>query len=60
MSKKDRIAITVSALYSLLVLGGLSKDPALGLILAFPLILYWGYRFIKGNISFLDSSGREE
>lgn len=55
MSKKDRIAVVLSIPYLLFVLlvvfnGG---RPDTGLVIALPLIAYWGYRFIKNDISFL-------
>ena len=59
MKKKDRIALVVSVLYLLwplfLIAGGISNDDELGLVffLIVPLIAYWGYRFIKGDISFI-------
>jgi hypothetical protein len=39
------------------VAGGISNDDELGLVffVVAPLILYWGYRFIKGDISFIKS-----
>jgi hypothetical protein len=61
MNKKDRIALVASILYLLwpifLVAGGISNDDELGLVffVVAPLILYWGYRFIKGDISFIKS-----
>ena len=63
MNKKDRIAVVVSILYILwplfIIAGGVTNDNELGLVffLVAPLISYWGYRFIKGDISFLESRG---
>lgn len=56
MNKKDRIAIVVSIVYLTVPLtftfyGSILHDFA-GFTLL-PLILYWGWRFIKGDISFL-------
>ena len=57
MSRRDRIAIVASILYLLIPIGILadgSRDaPVAAIIFSSPLIAYWGYRFIKGNISFL-------
>lgn len=56
MNKKDRIALVVSVLVlgiALLIMlqgnGGLE----LGTFILFILFTYWGYRFIKNDISFL-------
>lgn len=61
MSKKDRIAIVVSVLYFLFPLAvlfsGARDAPVEAIVCISPLILYWGYRFIKGNISFLNNGG---
>ncbi|MEA3314239.1 MAG: hypothetical protein U9Q30_00085 [Campylobacterota bacterium] len=65
MSKKDRIAIVVSGLYFLFPLAALleaTRNAGFGfVVLTVPLILYWGYRFIKNDISFMsnkeDSNG---
>lgn len=60
MKKKDRIAIVVSILYFLFPLGVLfegSRDaPVAALVFMSPLVAYWGYRFIKNDISFLKNS----
>lgn len=62
MNKKDRIAVVASLFYLLwplfLIAGGITNDDELGLvfILLLPLIAYWGYRFIKGDISFFKSN----
>ena len=59
MTKKDRIAISISILLLLLTAfwsASLGK-PAPVVILGFtPLVLYWGYRFIKNDISFMRRS----
>jgi len=36
------------------------EAPVAALIFTSPLIAYWGYRFIKNDISFLKSSEKEE
>ena len=61
MTKKDRIALVISTLYFLIPLGELvdKGDPLLALIFIVPLIAYWGYRFIRGDISFLGSDERD-
>lgn len=54
MIKKDRIAIVVSAVYALfpffLLLIG-----EIGMFVSYlvPIFIYWGYRFIKNDISFI-------
>ena len=61
MNKKDRIAVVVSAVYFLFSLAFASKNANpipimfLGFIIIaeIPLIIYWGYRFIQNDISFL-------
>lgn len=54
MVKKDRIAIVITVIYSLfpllLLLDGTMEEFVIFLL---PIFLYWGYRFIKGDISFL-------
>jgi hypothetical protein len=54
MNKKDRIAVVASIVYLFLVclisLG--NKDIGVLIFLLF-LLGYWGYRFIKNDISFL-------
>ncbi len=54
MVRKDRIAVVVSFVYSLLPVAMLFEGE-LGAFIIFllPVILYWGYRFIKGDISFI-------
>lgn len=64
MSKKDRVAIVISILYFLfplaVLLGGGSDAPINAIVSLSPLIAYWGYRFIKNDISFLKNVGKEE
>ena len=61
MNKQDRIAIVVSAIYSLIpllvLIDGIRDGHAGVIAFLVPLIAYWGYRFIKGDISFLEGSG---
>ena len=54
MTKKDRIAIIVSILY-LIFMGYLLTELSGSDVLIFSvlIIIYWGYRFIKNDISFL-------
>ena len=55
MTKKDRIAISISFVFLCLsILLILSNEPPHLVVLA--LILYWAYRFIKNDISFLQRS----
>lgn len=54
MKKKDRIAISLSALYLLWPLFLLfSNFPEACVAFLAPLVAYWGYRFVKGDISFI-------
>jgi hypothetical protein len=60
MKKKDRIAIAVSVIYfiftftfcaaTIIAPWGIFEGLFFGLV---PLSLYWGYRFIKDDISFI-------
>lgn len=54
MNKKDRIAVVIST--ALLFFGlvfALANTAGLTLIIGLVLITYWGYRFIKNDISFI-------
>lgn len=54
MTKKDRIAIVVTVLYSLLPISAIASGAGEALfVLVIPILLYWGYRFIKNDISFI-------
>ena len=58
MTKKDRIAVSIS--FIILIIGILDYDGA-GPALCFPaLILYWLFRFIKNDISFIKSKDKRE
>ena len=62
MTKKDRIAISISILLLLLTAfwSAVLGKPGPVVILGFtPLVLYWGYRFIKNDISFLQRSPKK-
>ena len=58
MNKKDRIAVVLNILY-IIFLFILEENRVIidvqGLMLSLPLIGYWVYRFISGDISFLPS-----
>jgi len=58
MNKKDRIAIVISIIYfmfSLVASFEDKRDSGIAFIVfSVPLVLYWGYRFIKNNISFIN------
>ena len=60
MTKKDRIAIAISVVYLLvplaLIFGG--AKPAAGLLFLAPIVIYWAYRFAKGDISFIAGNGQ--
>ena len=53
MTKKDRIAVVVSVFLLPLGIAWFAEAAALGLIILAPLSIYWAYRFIKNDISFL-------
>lgn len=58
MNKKDRIALVVSALYGLLPISAIMAwEPGGFIATSIPLVIYWGYRFIKNDISFLNKGG---
>lgn len=57
MVKKDRIAIVITIIYSILPLLVLTTGKVDGFIgLMMPPLLYWCYRFIKGDISFIKNN----
>ena len=53
MTKKDRIAVVVTVIYSLLPVAGVLNGEEEGLFMIFPVFVYWGYRFIQDDISFI-------
>lgn len=61
MNKKDRIAVVVSIFYFLLSFMFMLENTGSKvsimitsqLLLTLPLFIYWSYRFIKNDISFL-------
>ncbi len=54
MSKKDRVAISISFVYLFLFVIVLIEGSAFEAVVSlFPLVIYWAYRFAKGNISFI-------
>ena len=57
MTRKDRIAIVLTIpflILSLLILIDQSSSMVLEFAISIaPVIVYWGYRFIKGDISFM-------
>jgi len=55
MNKKDRIAVAMSIPYEFFVIifSMVINDLAPLVIFSIPVILYWCYRFIKGDISFI-------
>ena len=60
MSKKDRIALVISAIYILFPIAILfGRRPEEVVIAILPLLIYWGYRFIKNDISFLNDKGKD-
>lgn len=54
MNKKDRIAVVVSLVYLLIpILLLIDGEPEPAVFSLIPVLVYWGYRFIKSDISFL-------
>lgn len=56
MTKKDRIAVVISVvllLLSALLIVPMGDGAGLGIVFLFAVVIYWGYRFIKNDISFL-------
>lgn len=57
MNRKDRIAVVLSVVYLLLPITALtlgnSSDRFGGMLSFIPLVAYWGWRFIRNDISFL-------
>jgi hypothetical protein len=54
MTKKDRIALAISAVYMVFPLVMLfEKGPGPCLVFSLPVLIYWAVRFGKGDISFL-------
>ena len=58
MTKKDRIAVSISVAWLFLGIMSAISSNDWGAFAAFPflLVIYWGYRFIKNDISFLQRS----
>ena len=57
MTKKDRIAIVLTVPFLIAIIlrimdGGYSMVEDLTIIIT-PVVIYWGYRFIKDDISFM-------
>lgn len=62
MLKKDRIAIVLSIIWLLITItiGIEEREVARSLFWAlFPLTIYWGYRFVKNDISFLKNNSED-
>ena len=55
MTKQDRIAVSISVAWLFLGIMSAISSNDWGPFAAFPflLVIYWGYRFIKNDISFL-------
>ena len=53
MTKKDRIAVVISAIYLVMLIPAFMTHVDEGVFFSLPLFLYWGYRFIKNDISFI-------
>ena len=57
ITKKDRIAIVLTVICLLFGVIGLLTDVALGVMWLSFAIAYWGYRFIRNDISFFKVDG---
>ena len=55
MSRKDRIAIAVSVTYVFCLIVWLfdGLKPSGLVVFSLPMFFYWGYRFVRNDISFL-------
>jgi hypothetical protein len=57
MNKRDRRAVAISVFFIIIVtiflIGG---EPVVPMVVILLLAAYWGYRFTKGDISFIKSS----
>lgn len=53
ISKRDRVAIVMSTISLCFIILCFLEDEEFGIIVSFFLISYWGYRFVKNDISFL-------
>ena len=53
VSKKDRIAIVISIVYVFITLCIMASSDVESVLLLIIPIGYWGYRFIKNDISFI-------
>lgn len=57
MNRKDRIAIAISVIYFLVTLviitNGDDNTSRAFIVFSLTIVLYWAYRFIKNDISFL-------
>lgn len=63
MTKKDRIAVVVTLIWFLLsTMFSLGEGMGLPgiLLLMIPFYFYWGYRFIKNDISFLPIKDKDK
>ena len=57
MIKKDRIAVVISIIWVVILLPEfLPLNTKELLLIVLPLLGYWGYRFIKIDISFINKS----
>ena len=53
MSKQDKVAFLVSSILVMLGLFIAAEEGPAGLILCAPVVLYWLYRYLSGDISFM-------
>ena len=54
ISKKDRKALVISIILFILCLSAIGESQRGSIIFFIPVLIYWGYRFIKNDISFLN------
>lgn len=56
MTTKDRIALVVTVIYGLfLIFIFLEGNNEELITFTLPVVIYWGYRFIKNDISFINN-----
>tara|TARA_R100000005_G_scaffold96454_1_gene83494 strand:- start:26672 stop:26860 length:189 start_codon:yes stop_codon:yes gene_type:complete len=60
MSKQDKVAFLVSSILVMLGLFITAEEGPAGLVLCAPVVLYWLYRYLSGDISFIGKTSDQE
>lgn len=60
MSKQDTVAFLISSILVMLGLFIIVEEGPAGLILCAPVVLYWLYRYLSGDISFIGKTSDQE